>query len=160
MPKDSASQILSEVWGARGFPVDPVWIARQFGIDVVTADLPADVSGALIKDAGQDPVIVLSSADSKNRKRFTAAHELGHFIQRQGQAHYDYIDLRSPLSGNGTDPDEVFANQFAANLLMPEQAVREQVNAGRPLFMIALHFGVSDEAMRYRLSKLKLKASV
>lgn len=156
MAKDAATQILNDVWCSRGFPVDPVWIAREFGIRVIEADLPTDVSGALIKDQGQDPIMVLSAADSKNRKRFTAAHELGHFIRRNGQEHYEYVDLRSPASANGKDPEEVFANQFAANLLMPEAAVREQSRSGQPSFMIALHFGVSNEAMGFRLSKLKL----
>lgn len=159
MPKDAAENMLAEVWGQRGFPVDPIWIARQFGVSVVTAALPDEVSGALIKDQGKDPVIVLSEKDSKNRMRFTTAHELGHYIQRQNQDYYEYIDLRSPVSSAGNDPDEVFANQFAANLLMPAAAVREQVRSGRPAFLIALHFGVSGDSMSFRLRNLGLTAS-
>lgn len=160
MPRDAAENILTEVWGQRGFPVDPIWVARQFGVNVLTAALPDEVSGALIKDRGKDPVIVLSERDSKNRMRFTTAHELGHYIQRQNQDHYEYIDLRSPASSSGSDPDEIFANQFAANLLMPAYAVRDQVKSEKPAFLIALHFGVSGDAMSFRLRNLGLAAAV
>ena len=48
--------------GISGIPVDPVRIARTLGLDVVTANLPADVSGALVKDPGRDPSILDADA--------------------------------------------------------------------------------------------------
>ena len=158
--KTSASELLQSTWGDRGFPVDPVWIAGQLGLDVKEAVLPPNVSGALIKDQDQDPVIVLSKSDSKSRKRFTCAHELGHYADRlnKDEAQYEYIDLRGDQSGTGMDPDEIFANQFAAALLMPEDEVRRLARANMPAFLMAQHFGVSDDAIRFRLKNLRLKA--
>lgn len=153
-PKEAAEAVLEEIWGSRGFPVDPVWIARQFGIQVIEMELPADVSGGIVKEEGKDPVIALEKADSKNRKRFSCAHEVGHFIQRQGEENWEYVDLRDSNSAKGTDEDEVFANQFAANLLMPEDEVRKQIQNGLPDFLLAVHFGVSDDAMHFRLKNL------
>lgn len=161
-PKSSALMITEKIWESRGFPVDPVWIAKQLGIDVIEAELPDDVSGALIKEANQDPVIILSKSDSKNRKRFSCAHELGHYVHRMsnGADHYEYIDLRAQSARNGTDPEEVFANQFAAELLMPTDDVREFHVKGSPAFIMASNFGVSDDAMRYRLKNLGLVKSI
>lgn len=156
-PKSSALMLQESIWKSRGFPVDPVWIAKQLGIDVIETELPDDVSGALIKEADQDPVIILSQADSKNRKRFSCAHELGHYAHRiNGSDHYEYIDLRGQSSRNGKDPEEIFANQFAAELLMPSEDVCNLHKKGKPSFIMASYFGVSDDAIRFRLKNLDL----
>lgn len=160
-PKKSAAMLFASVWEGRPFPVDPIWIAHQLGVDVIEATLPSDVSGAIIKDAGKDPVIALCSSDSDNRKRFTCAHEIGHYIYRmeKGEDHYQFIDLRSPDSRNGMEPEEIFANQFAASLLMPEDEVRKLCREKVPQFMMTRHFGVSDDAIYFRLKNLSLLTS-
>lgn len=157
-PTTAAQELLEDAWAGRGFPVDPVQIAKELGIDVFEADLPATVSGALIKEKDQDPAIFLNAKDSRNRKRFTCAHEIGHFIWRQGNdgEQYEYLDLRGDHSSTGTNPEEVFANQFAANLLMPAKEVGRLCAEDTHRFRMAYHFGVSDDAMRFRLSNLSL----
>ncbi|MDR3429992.1 ImmA/IrrE family metallo-endopeptidase [Silvimonas sp.] len=158
MPHQAAERVLAEVWGNRGFPVDPAWIATQFGVKVFEARFEQEVSGALVKKPGQDPIIMLAAGDSKPRKRFTCAHELGHYVKRQQDGDpaeaYDYVDLRDARSTTGTDPAEIFANQFAANLLMPSSEVKRLHKDGQPAYLMALHFGVSPESMAYRLNKL------
>lgn len=156
----AAKSLLESVWGQREFPVDPVWLANQLGVDVIETELPDSVSGALIKDKDKDPVIVLCKSDSKNRKRFTCAHEIGHYAYRltTNGDHYEYVDLRGNSASAGTDPEEIYANQFAAELLMPKDEVAQLSNKNMPAFLIAQHFGVSDDALRYRLKNLGLNA--
>ena len=157
-PQESANKVLDTIWKGKSFPVDPFVIATQFGIKVIEADLPADVSGAIIKKKGNDPIIALSKSDSNNRKRFSCAHELGHYVYRTDelQEEYDYIDLRSKTSSIGTEPEEIFANKFAASLLMPEEEVKKLYKKKTPFFLMAQYFGVSDDAMTIRLENLKL----
>ena len=50
----------------------------------------------------------------------------------------------------------MFANSFAANLLMPESVVEELHKQGFPDFRMAQKFGVSREAMQFRLENLNL----
>lgn len=157
----AASGLLTAVWQGRGFPVDPAWIAGQLGIRVIETTLPPEVSGALIKEPNQDPQIVLSKSDTINRKRFTCAHELGHFVSRsinedkyKDEERYDYIDFRAQSAASGTDKEEIFANQFAAALLMPEEAIREVSKTQKETFLLLSIFGVSHEAMRIRLKSL------
>ena len=147
--KKAAELLLRQAWPSRSFPVDTYRIATSLGIDVVELDLPEGVSGALIKEVGKDPVIMLHSKDSRNRKRFSCAHELGHYIDRQDKDAdcYEYVDLRNAEAALWTDPEEIFANQFAANLLMPEEEVRRLGREGMPYFIMALRFGVSDDAI-------------
>ena len=53
------------------------------------------------------------------------------------------------------DPDETAANAFAAELLMPEDAVRQLVR-GNSLQQLAYYFDVSPTAMYIRLKVLRL----
>lgn len=160
MPRTSANALLNNVWCDRGFPIDPVWIANQLGLDVVQTEIDNNVSGALLKEPEQDPVIILNRNDSNVRKRFTCAHELGHYIRRTENdqpLEYEFIDYRGKLAAQGIDPEEVFANQFAACLLMPEKHVKRLHEAGYTPIMMSSYFGVSDDAIRFRLNKLRLR---
>lgn len=159
MPTTAAAGLLRDVWGDRGYPVDPVWIANQLGIRVIEAQLKPDVSGALVKKQDADPVIVLNATDSRVRQRFTCAHELGHYVSRSGQVanEYEYVDLRGPTASAGYDQDEIFANRFAAALLMPEDEVRRLRNEGIHPLLIATRLGVSSDAIGYRLKNLGIR---
>ncbi|QIL89926.1 ImmA/IrrE family metallo-endopeptidase [Microbulbifer sp. SH-1] len=146
-------------WGEDIFPVDPVTIARNVGVEVLETELLPDVSGALIKEAGKDPIIILEATDHSNRKRFSCAHELGHYASRvesdDDDRQYEYVDFRDGNSTTGQDPEEVFANNFAACLLMPEAEVRSRAK-NTTHAELAVFFGVSNEAMKIRLRTLRL----
>ena len=152
-----AERILATTWGEGKYPIDPVRIARRLGIDVLEAQLDQNVFAALVKQIGQDPAILLNAMDSPNRKRFSCAHEIGHFVRRSDQTEeYEYLDLRSPLSSTGQDPEEIYANTFAACLLMPEKEVRRLHRSGTNELEMADYFDVSREAMQFRLKNLGL----
>jgi Zn-dependent peptidase ImmA (M78 family) len=152
----AASEILAECWDGR-LPIDPVRIADKFGLKTFSADLDENVSGSLVKRKGSDPEILLNKEDSRNRKRFTAAHELGHYVRRSERPEeYEYVDYRDERSSNGTAEEERFANGFAANLLMPREVVESLQEERTPDFLLAKQFGVSREAMRNRLDNLGL----
>lgn len=156
--KDS-QLLLDTVWLGRGrrIPVDPIEIAHDLGIDVLEGPLDANVSAALIKRLGHDPQIVLNREDSRNRKRFSCAHELGHFYRRQDdQDQYEYVDFRDIFAASGTSDEEIYANEFGASLLMPEREVRDLHVAGWNEVRLAFHFDVSRDAMHYRKKNLGL----
>ena len=157
-PEKAARGILDQFWGDRLAPVDPVTISRQMGLDVQQAQLPDEISGALFKSAGKDPVIYIEERDSRSRRRFTCAHELGHYVYRSdhGEDEYEWVDLRGSLSAEGSSPEEIFANTFAASLLMPKDPVQKIYDKKMPIAVLAAHFGVSAEAISYRLAALGL----
>jgi Zn-dependent peptidase ImmA (M78 family) len=151
-----AARLLTAAWPF-GIPVDPVSIARTAGLRVLEAPLDEDTLGALIKQPGQEPTIMINQNDPENRKRFTCAHELGHWVRRSKEAEeYTTVDLRSGLSTTGDDPEEVFANEFAACLLMPEDNVRTLHAGGHNDIEMAIQLKVSREAMQFRLKNLGL----
>jgi Zn-dependent peptidase ImmA (M78 family) len=153
---EDAAKLLRTVWGAR-IPVDPIAIARATGLRVVDASLAENVLGALVKKPGQEPTILLNDNDPENRRRFTCAHELGHFVRRDKEPdEYETIDFRGPLSATGNDAEEIYANEFAACLLMPEADVRRMTAAGLSDLDMALRFQVSREALQFRLANIFL----
>ena len=88
------------------------------------------------------------------KKRFVAAHELGHF-EMHPQTPMFNCDEAAFLAWHRNRPEEVEANVFAASLLMPERLFREEV-AGKPTRIetiegLASHFQVtlSAAAIRY-----------
>jgi Zn-dependent peptidase ImmA (M78 family) len=152
-----ALELLDEFWDGV-LPVDPVRIAKEIGVEVLDTFLKKDVSGALVKKEDRDPAILLNAEDSRTRKRFTCAHELGHYILRAQEPtpRYEYVDYRDKKSSTGTVEEERYANSFAASLLMPEDAVKAIHRPGMPVFRLAKRFGVSPESMQHRLDNLDL----
>lgn len=158
-----AEELRTRAWKRKGpagirLPVDPFQIAMDLGLRVYTGrGMAADISGMLMKEAGYvDPEILLNAEDSRNRQRFTCAHELGHYIERSkngDEGVWKYVDGRDIFVIDGCDPVEAYANFFAAELLMPRDIVvgwAGDTNAAA----LAVDFGVSADAMRFRLGDL------
>jgi len=154
----SAAQLLEKFWRSSGaeLPVDPIALAEDLGIRVQQVPLRADESGNIVLTRDSTPVISLNGADSRNRQRFTCAHEIGHYINRAGQDQESFVDFRDTLAGLGHDPREIFANQFAAALLMPADEVRRRKDSGISTEEMARTFVTSPQAMTLRLKNLRL----
>jgi Zn-dependent peptidase ImmA (M78 family) len=107
-------------------------------------------------------IIGVNKLHHKNRKRYTLAHELGHYILHKDK-NVDIVDTTF-FRNNKTDSIEYMANEFAAKLLMPEDKVRDFVdNQGiKNIGELAEKFEVSASAMKYRVVSLgyKLKDNV
>jgi Zn-dependent peptidase ImmA (M78 family) len=164
-PEIAAKELLTAVWAPNWedmpYPIDPTKVAEQLGVKVYKADLNQTVSGMLLKKPARDPEIFLNGSDSPNRQRFSCAHELGHYVKRtslDGLAEeMEYVDFRDPLSAQGQDSEEVWANQFAAALLMPRKLVKRLQREFHTPAALAAEFGVSTDAMNFRLQNLGLK---
>lgn len=88
---------------------------------------PLDSCEAKIVGVGNKAVITVNSNQiNEGRKRFSIAHEIGHWMNDRGKAFIcgsDDIGLRF----GATNP-ESRANSFAADLLMPRSIVRSRIN--------------------------------
>jgi len=118
-----------------------------------------------------NPVIVVRKGDARVRRRFTVAHELGHEVLHVGrtvliEASTAQFRINERRSG-GEIPsqwEEVQANRFAAELLMPEVLISELFDRNvvkttsddELIKSLAGDFDVSDSAMQYRLMNLGL----
>ena len=77
-----------EKYSFNEFPIDPVKIALKVGIavrDVQFKDIAEDsVCGGILKE-NESIEIYVNKYDPINRKRFTIAHELGHYFDEKHQ---------------------------------------------------------------------------
>lgn len=160
--RKSAHQVLDTVWRGRGFPVDPMWIASELGCKVLETALPDNVLGGLVKDADKDPVILLNQDENTDHKRFNCAQKIGHYIDlmMQDTDCYKYVDFRMQQAAFSASAEEIFANYFGASLLMPDLVVRRMAQDGCSLAGMAKYFGVTPEAMEYRLQQLDITLNV
>lgn len=76
------------------------------------------------------------------------------------------VNLRDETSSLATSSEEIAANQFAASLLMPREWIHDAVDAAvgklsssRLVEELATQFGVSTQAMEFRLINLGLRAA-
>lgn len=98
----------------------------------------------------------VASNHSLGRRRFTLAHELGHFLMHEG----DFMDEGFEKPANGIERE---ANLFAKELLMPAHMIAQTHKAFMSLNIdmdvvseLSWAFRVSKESMAIRLSELGL----
>ena len=150
-------------------PVDLERIAKALGAEIREFDLEPDVSGILYRQEGRT-VIVYNKRQAVTRQRFTIAHEIAHLALHKGTpVHVDHqfrINLRDPNSARGTDIEEIEANAFAANLLMPAIWLRQELRSGlvdiensEEITALADRYQVSLQAMVVRLTSVFSTAS-
>jgi Zn-dependent peptidase ImmA (M78 family) len=152
----------------RSAPVPVELIARVEGLPIVETDMDDDISGALIRN-GDLKGIAVNATQAPVRKRFTIAHELGHYIlDHVDNDHLDWqftVIRRDGRSSEAEDFQEIAANFFAASLLMPKHFLREDVEQSKrfngefriedtDVQFLARKYNVSEAAMRYRLQNL------
>ena len=147
-------------------PVPVEKIARTLGVEVRVEPVEGDISGFLFRE-GDRAVIGINRQHSVTRRRFTIAHEIGHFLLHDRQEiHVDRqfrVHLRDDRSSQAIDPDEIAANQFAAELLMPVDFLRFDLRDrdldledDAELRVLAVRYKVSPQAMMFRLTNLGL----
>lgn len=151
----SASAVLNRLWNGY-LPVDVYGIAQAYGIEIREEPLDDALSGYISIENGR-PIMRVNVDDIPVRRRFTVAHELGHFVL--GHVSQDgetcLRDTRSNYSMSSSWQERE-ANHFAASLLMPAHAVEYVIRNGDATTLndLTRMFGVSRAAMQYRAGNL------
>lgn len=157
------ARVATELLGAYGIaspPVDVEAIARRLGLDVRrNPNSRDDLSGFLLRQTGRDGGIIgVNDSHAPNRQRFTIAHEIGHHLLHPADELYVdqtgrglTIQARDQQSSEGTNPQEIEANLFAAALLMPEEFLQEDLAQSGDIDLEDDH-ALSELAQRYQVS--------
>jgi hypothetical protein len=156
------------LFGGEGVPVPVEAIAEdllglrieeQWDIDCSGMLLPAE--RRIVLNANERPGGV-QGAPGLRRFRFTIAHEIGHWVCHclEGRAPAPEPSYCRPvdLTESADRALEREANVFAAELLMPEPAVREAWDEFGDVAGCARRFDVSPTAMQWRLFSFGLSA--
>ena len=167
-----AQQLLAE-GGVTGTPVPLERLADLCRASIRYEPFEGEVSGMVHCRPGGGGIIGVNSEHSKTRQRFTIAHELGHLLLHSDEEFH--IDEKRPLarrdevSSQAVDWREIEANQFAAELLMPNDLVRKsvegliendaEITVEEAIEKLARDYRVSQLAMTHRLTNLKIISS-
>jgi hypothetical protein len=115
-------------------PIPIEEIAMAVGIAEITDLTTAGFEGALIaNDLKTSGVILVKKGSLHERRRFTIGHELGHFLNYwheppQGGFYCSSKDMLTNDNGsNDKQQMECEANEFAAEMLMPEPLFRRDL---------------------------------
>ena len=120
--------------------------------------IESGISGELIKE-GELWHMIINSNHSKTRQRFTMGHESGHYVYHRRETSR-FIDTLFYRQNELKSSVEYMADEFAALLLMPEELIKSCLSRGvNSVGTLASTFGVSNEAMTYRLQQLNYKIS-
>lgn len=154
----TAQEVLDRYWDGVTLPVPLISIANKMGISVFKRQ---DMAYSGEVSIGEDGLakIVFNTDEPTVRQRFTVAHEIGHValghVKPGGK---EFRDEAKDFFSSVRSPNEVAANKFAAELLMPADSVRFCFLKMGSLSVdeIAKVFNVSTAALRYRLINLGL----
>lgn len=152
----TASQILGSYWDGT-IPVNVDSIANAMGIQIIKQQNMSE-SGIIEKSGINGPIVIkVNSAEYGPRQRFTIAHEIGHLaLGHLNSTTQLFRDEASNFTTGTFLPLERAANQFAAELLMPQHVIQYAITERgyKTLDSLATLFCVSEVAMRWRLRNL------
>lgn len=139
------------------FPIVIESITDSINVKVIKYPFSNEISGTFIRK-GNQLLIGVNKGHHEHRRRFTIAHEIGHCILHSiDMLHSDCEDLETVFyrADKVSNIKEIEANLFAAELLMPEDAIHTCIkNDIDTILNLAEFFNVSEYAMRYRLTNL------
>lgn len=127
---ESARELVSSLRIEAPSEIDVELIANHLGILVRRRPLRHE-EGRLVRTEGHGVIVVAEHAYRSSKWRFVIAHELGHFRRHPTSDAFSACtagDL-SDYSGSGR---ETQANDFAAELLMPEALFARRCDRNRP----------------------------
>lgn len=155
--REKARNILS-MFLIKDAPVDVNKIANMLGFRVILFDFPDELSG-VVKTIGKIKAIGVNKKHSEVRQRFTIAHELGHYLSGHENVSHD---ISGPSEGDKKYLDKAWrqeeeADEFAAELLMPESILKKDAISGKvDPKLLAEKYRTSEQAMIIQLVNLKL----
>jgi Zn-dependent peptidase ImmA (M78 family) len=158
---DTVFEVVERYW--HHAPVEIQSIIRDLGIFYREEVLYAHDSG-YIEPVGDTFRIIVNAEHPETRRRFSAAHELGHYTYHRdliGDGIGDSVAYRSSNAARYqnkriTPQHESQANRFAATVLMPQELIDQlrydhQLALPGQLLRLAEMLGVSEQALRIRL---------
>jgi Zn-dependent peptidase ImmA (M78 family) len=145
-------------------------LASRLGdVEILYLETDTEISGAIYFQDGRFTILV-NIQKPEERQYFTIAHEFGHYFLHADWLRQNgdngFVDFSEVVDGQtmllradspSDDPQkELEANNFAAELIMPEDKVREFWGLTHDISACANAFLVSKSAMAVRLEKLGL----
>lgn len=141
-------------------PIDPEDVAKRLGLGVEYCDA-SGFEGALVcsKETRSGTILVKKSIRENGRRRFTIAHEVGHYVLPHHGAKGSVCGSKDVENWDRSLPDEESeANDFASELLIPRSLVGPALVGSKPTMHlireISQEFDTSLTASAFRAMSL------
>lgn len=152
-------KLAERYWG--DIPVPVFQILEELGLGPSCTLLDDNISGWIERRPDGSYGVTVNARHASVRQRFTAAHELGHYIYHRDLLGAGTGDTRAYRAEGTRFPNgairpihERQANSFAANLLMPAASInRLKADGMVSVADLADRLEVSRDAMRIRLGR-------
>ncbi|MFQ6041132.1 MAG: ImmA/IrrE family metallo-endopeptidase [Candidatus Poribacteria bacterium] len=136
-PSECARKLLQELNMIK-IPIQPRKIARQLGIWVWEREIEGGYDGYLMRVGNTFGIMINSAIKSEARKNFTIAHELGHYeFDRHKKFQRAWL-IKESESFCENKQEELQANQFAVELLMPKERFITDMNKQAEVGLFAI----------------------
>ena len=135
-------------------------LEQEVGLRIFYIPLPAKFSAIYFYTESLGGCIAVNSLHPFERQRMSLAHDYGHFLTTRISPTLDMEEYYQRLPES-----ERFANTFASDFLMPSEGLTRRINDIRKtqgkiiladLLRLAHYYGVSFDALTYRLEESKL----
>ena len=137
-------------------PVDLRAVAGACGLRYEEVDYFPDDVDALIVTNDDGAVAVVNRKQSVRRRRFSCAHEIGHFVlHRDMSVLEDSVSIDLPPTGEDgstVSATEREANLFAGDLLVPLEYLKKVFRPGMTAADVAQVFEVSESVAAIAIS--------
>ena len=165
-PEDAAEDAASAERNRLGLGDGPVLRLREtlesdVGIRIFAIEMPSRVAGIFSYTEELGGCIALNARHPEERRRWSMAHEYGHFLTTRFQSEVTVLGAYTRVPAI-----ERFADAFARSMLMPAVGLRRRFNelsrsaggkvTAADICRVAHHYFVSVEAMMLRLEELRL----
>src|SRR5579863_1263022 len=136
-------------------PVDLLLILSTHGIGYEEVDDFPDTVDALIVEDGSKVYAAVNARQHLHRRRFSLAHELGHYFMHRDGMPEEAITIDNPPSDDMGEvtksPAETEADLFAGELLVPLEMLKLHVQKGIP--ELSGIFLVSEQVISISISR-------
>lgn len=141
------------------YPVNIEKIVQGENIQLQYREFEDEKWSGMLYKIGKTNIIAVNKSHSYARKRFTIGHELGHFFLSKNDSSIFVDTVIARFRNIDTDFDEIIANHFAAELLMPEHMLKHDIDEYMEDLDVAIPklselYQVSQQAITIRLISL------
>jgi len=119
-------------------------IQKDFNLRISRTNALPDKCDALTANVSGKITIASNASKSLNRQKFSVGHEIGHLYM-------GHVHTGGQINLDSREINEVEANAFGAELIMPLSLLKKDVMQERDIKELAKLYAVSEEAMGWRL---------
>ncbi len=147
--ENTTENMIFKILGNVFAPINIESMINKLDIDIIEQNLNIAAVGKIEINSSQAKIFLNTKETDIYKKRFTLAHELGHW-------HLYHIENKTvavtEYSNNMQDEaKEVYANAFASSILVPKRIFKNVLQSTRDLSTLMQIFQVPKNVIKYRV---------